>query len=361
MEGKTAYLHGRPGPHPMHGKFAEAVGGEFSFIDFRMRWQDRDRSLLYRVASWFVCAFTFPEKKKYRFFLVDNLHFSPVIMKMFGLISKDQKIIAHMGSHTLYFMYANKFSKLTNWAHVQALKRYDILICEGEMAEELVKKILGNKTPKLYTIFNGIPEDHFPNTGDLTKNINGKNILFMGHGPNRNRLWYKGLDVMMEAFVIAYRKDPSLTFTIVGNWDEDVKDELLTKCDDNARKAVLFAGQTIDLKKYAQEASLYLHCARGEAYGLTILIALSYGIPALVSEWTGAKEVVNKVDTRFIVEMDKEKIAEKIHWYFSLSQEEKKTISEKAVRTVAPYTEKNSIDLYKATFKQIEKDFSRSI
>ncbi|MGZ3863962.1 MAG: glycosyltransferase [Bacteroidia bacterium] len=357
MGAKIAYLHGRPGPHPMHGKFAEAVGSEFSFIDFKMRWQDRNRSLLYRFVSWFVCAFLFPDKKRYDYFLVDNLHFSPVIMKMFGLISKRQKIIAHMGSHTLYFIYAHKFSKLTEWAHIQALKRYDILICEGAMAEELTKKILNGKTPKIYTIFNGIPEEHFPLPGNYTTNLTGKNILFMGHGPNRNRLWYKGLDVMLDAFNLAHAKDNQLTFTIVGNWEMDVIDELLKKYDTNTREAICFAGQTPNLESYADKASLYLHCARGEAYGLTILISLAYGIPSIVSEWTGAKEVVNKIDTRFITEMDAQKIADKIQWYFELTPEEKKCISEKAVKTVAPYTEKNAIDFYKTVFKQIEKDF----
>ena len=83
---RISYIHGRPAAHPMHRKFSEAIGAEFQFVDFKMRWQDRDKSMLYRIISSFVCAFTFPEKRKYDYFLVDNLQFYPVIMKKLRLM-----------------------------------------------------------------------------------------------------------------------------------------------------------------------------------------------------------------------------------------------------------------------------------
>src|SRR6185312_10517552 len=215
MEGITvAYIHGRPSAHPMHQKFAKSVGGEFHYVDFRMRWQDRNRSILYRITSWLVCSFAFPNKKKYQIFLIDNLHFFPVIMKGLHLISGKQKIVAHMGSHTLYFIYAHRFSKFTEWLHIQALKRYDALICEGKMAEELVKKILGENTPKIYTVFMGIPKEHYPTEKGITTNLNGNSILFIGNGSNKDRMWYKGLDLMVAAFQLAKSKNKELTFTI---------------------------------------------------------------------------------------------------------------------------------------------------
>src|ERR1035437_6698989 len=265
-DSKVAYIHGRPGAHPMHQKFAKSVGGIFHLVDFRMRWQDRNKSILYRITSWFVCAFTFPNKKDYNIFLVDNLHFYPVIMKVFHLISRKQKIVAHMGSHTLYFIYAHRFSKFTEWLHIRALKRYDALICEGKMAEELVKKILGNNTPKLYTVFMGIPNEHYPLEKSITTNLYGKNILFIGNGSNQNRMWYKGLDLMIAAFILARLKDTELTFTIVGDWDEDVIQDLVKGCDEDTKNSIYFISSTDDLGKFTKDASLYLHCARGEAF-----------------------------------------------------------------------------------------------
>jgi glycosyltransferase involved in cell wall biosynthesis len=354
---KVAYIHGRPSAHPMHQKFAESVGGIFHPVDFRMRWQDRNKSILYRITSWFVCSFTFPHKKDYQVFLIDNLHFSPVIMKIFHLINRKQKIVAHMGSHTLYFIYAHRFSKFTEWLHIQALKRYDALICEGVMAEELVRKILGKKTPKIYTVFMGIPKEHYPTEKSFTTNLDGKNILFIGNGPNKNRMWYKGLDLMISSFQLVKEQNTELTLTIVGDWEEDVKQELLNSCNNKTRAAINFCGSTTDLGKFTKNASLYIHCARGEAFGITILIAMAAGIPSFVSEWTGAKEVVEKVDSKLIVPIDEKIIAEKILWYFNLPLENKKQLSDKCREVVKGYTEENAILFHQEKFAELVKDF----
>ena len=90
---KVAYIEGRPSSHPTHAKFAKSVNAEFHFVDFKMRWQDKNRSILYRVTSWLICAFTFPNRKKFNVFYVDNLHFMPVIMKILFLRKRKQKIV----------------------------------------------------------------------------------------------------------------------------------------------------------------------------------------------------------------------------------------------------------------------------
>jgi len=354
---KVAYIHGRPAAHPMHQKFAESVGGIFQPVDFKMRWQDKNRSILYRVISWLICAFTFPNKKDYNIFLVDNLHFYPVIMKVLHLISRKQKIVAHLGSHTLYFIYAHRFSRLTEWLHIQALKRYDALICEGKMAEELVKKILGKNTPKLYTVFMGIPKEQFPSENGVTKNLPGKNILFIGNGPNQFRMWYKGLDLMIAAFKLAKIKNTELTFTIVGDWEDGIIQELLKNCNEETKNSISFTGSTTDLGIYTRDASLYLHCGRGEAFAVSILIAMASGIPSIVSEWTGCKEVVEQVDTNLIVSLDENEIAEKIIWYFNLPFEKKELLSNKFREVTQKYTAENAISFHQHKFEQLIKDF----
>ena len=350
---KIAFIHGRPGPHPMHGKFAKSINADFYFADFRMRWLDKSSSSLYRLVSWIVCAFTFPNKKKYDIFFVDGLFFFPIIMKMLFLLNKKQKIVVNLGSHTLYFLYAHRFSKFTEWIHIQAMKRCDAFICEGNMANELVKSILKEKHPKLYTVFMGIPNEHYPDEKDASINIKGKNILFMGNVPEENRLWYKGVDVMIDAFRLAFKKDPYITFTIVGEFEKRLTDKLVANLDENTKKAICFTGATDDLGQYTKTSSLYLHTARGEAFGITILIAMASGIPPIISEWTGAKEVVEQVDKRFIVPLDTNSIAEKILWYFNLPITEKEKLSESCKTIATNYTEEN----FKNVFTQLENDF----
>jgi len=353
-----AYIHGRPGAHPMHRKFAESVHAEFHYVDFKMRWQDRDRSVLYKALSSLVCAIAFPNRKKYGLFLVDNLHFMPVVMKSLGLLRRRQKIVVHMGSHTLYFIYAHRFSKLNEWLHKQALRRYDAVICEGEMAADLTVRILGKKAPPIYTVINGIPGEHFPKGEARIINPASKTLLFMGHGPGKDRMWYKGLDIMIEAFHLALQTDPDLRFRIVGNWEKLRIDQVLQKYPEKTRKAIFLLPGQNDLEEVLKDAGLYLHCARGEAYGITILIALAHGVPALVSEWTGAKEVLKEIDLRLIAGLDAPLIAEKIIWYFNLAAAEKNRLSEKSADLARTYTEERAISFHVEVFNKMLNDLA---
>lgn len=355
---KVAFIQGRPGAHQMHQKFALSVDAEFQFVDFRMRWQDQNRSMLYRAMSWVVCAITFPDAKKYTIFFVDNLHFMPVIMKFLRLKRKRQKIVAHLGSHTLYFIYSHRFSKLTEKLHVWALRNYDALICEGLMAEDLVKRILGERTPRLYTVINGIPQDHFPKSEQSAKRLDSNTILFAGQGPGRERMWYKGLDLMLESFDEARKIKKDLQFVIVGDWDPEIQKELLANLSKEAVEAVKFVGASKDLENYFKEASLYLHCARGEAYGLTVLIAMAYGLPVIVSEWTGTKEIVKKVDPSFIVELNKQKITDQIVKYFDLPLAERQKLGKESSVIGKTYTEERAIKDFKNKFNQLKADFN---
>jgi glycosyltransferase involved in cell wall biosynthesis len=280
----------------------------------------------------------------------------PVLMKMLRLKKHRQKIVAHLGSHTLYFIYAHRFSKFTEKLHIWALRNYDALICEGQMAEDLVKKILGEKTPLLYTVINGIPEDHFPNKTKSSR-LDTNTILFAGHGPGKERMWYKGLDLMLQAFETAKETNKDLEFVIVGEWEPEIQKELLKNLNAESNNAIKFVGAVKNMEYYFSNASLYLHCARGEAYGLTVLIAMAYGLPVILSEWTGTKEIVRQVDESYIVALDKEEIARQIIKYFNLPTEERQKIGEKSKLVGTMYTEERAIQDFRDKFNKMRNDF----
>jgi glycosyltransferase involved in cell wall biosynthesis len=352
---KVSYVHGRSGPHPFQGKLAQSVGGEYQVVDFRIRWHDLPSSRFRRYLSWIVCALTFPNKKKYDIFLAAGPHFTLVLMRLLKQLRKNQKIIVHMGDETLYSLYANRYSKSTHSILISALKKYDALICEGKMSADIARKLLG-KDALIYTVFAGIPNEHYRLNAAIKPNTGSKNILFMGNGPSGFRLWYKGLDIMLDAFAIAFASDPELKFTIIGSWEDDIIDQLLSRYDEKIRSAINFVGATNQLNEYIGKNSLYLHCARGEAFGITILIAMLAGLTPIVSEWTGAKEAVTRVDPELVVSLDKDIIAQRILWYFRLSNAEKEKLSEMSRSIAQDYTEEKAISRYQDTFKQIVLD-----
>jgi glycosyltransferase involved in cell wall biosynthesis len=355
-EVKVAFIHGRPGPHIMHGRFAESVGGVSHFVDEILPYHEKQNHSRIKYLSWVMNAIFFPKAKKYDVFLVEGPHFPPLLMRLLGKISKKQKLVCHLGSETLYFLYSNYYPERVKNITVRLLEQYDALMCEGKMAADLSQRLLQGKGPKIYATLNGIPAERVNTLMRLNPALDGENIIFISSGPSGWRTWYKGLDMMIEAFHKARQTKPNLQFYIVGKWHEEEKERLLAVCDAESRKGVHFVGETNDIEKYLAMGSLYLHCSRGDAFPTAVMEAMAAGLVPIVSEWTGTKEVVEQADPQLVIPLDMQLTAEKILWYFNLPPEEKKRLSDKGRQVVANYTEDKAIEYYRKTFNRMLED-----
>jgi glycosyltransferase involved in cell wall biosynthesis len=352
---KVRYLHGRPGPHKLHGRFAAAVGGEPEFIDFRMRWHDRDRSRPYVLASWLVCAATLPQRREYDLFLIDGLHVPPVLMKRLFLRG-DQKIVAHLGSHTTYFLLSHRFNRPVERLHLWALRNHDALICEGRMTVDIVHRLLGEACPPTYETFLGPAAERLQKLANVQPDLDARRILFVGSGPGEFRMDYKGLDLMIDAVAIASGSDPELEFDILGEWDAEIVDSLAARIPPAARARIRFRGPVDDIAGWFQRSSLYLHTARGDAFPTATIEAMSAGLVPIVSEWTGTWQVVNEVSDRLIAPLDASEIAERISWYFALDPATRHELSARSRSAAAEYTEETATGHYQETFGRICED-----
>ena len=353
---KILYLQGRPEAHKLHGRFAKSLGSEVNFIDFKKRWQDENFGFIKNFYCWIVNALSIPTRG-YQYFLIDNLHVTAVIMKILRL-KKGQKIIVHLGSHTLYFMFSNQFSRINNWLHKWALKKYDALICEGQMASELAHSILGSQCPKTYTTFLGPPEERLTHLLGTTPNFNSTRIILLAAGPTAFRAYYKGLDIMLKAFSLVFIQRPDVHLDILGHWEDEVKFKELSKYNENVRQRIHFHGRVDNIQDYFANSCLCLHTTRGDAFPTATVEAMTAGIPTIVSDWTGTKEIVGKVDGEYIVPLDSSIIAENIINHFNLDLEEKTRLSKKFREIASEYTEESAITHYKQTFLKIESDLS---
>ncbi|MBA2347915.1 MAG: glycosyltransferase family 4 protein [Solirubrobacterales bacterium] len=346
---KVRYLHGRPGAHPAHARLAEAVGGEFEFVDFRLRWQDQSRSRLRTVASWLVCAATLPRRREHGVFLVDNLHISPVVMKLLFL-RRDQKIVVHLGSHTLYFLQSHAFSYPVARLHRWALRNYDALLCEGDMAAEIAKDLLGDDCPPAYRTFIGPPADKVAGLRSIDPDLERRSILFVGSGPAEFRMHYKGLDLMVQAFALAAKADPALEFHVVGDWGADIVRRCTAGLCDAATARITFHGPSMAVDEWYRASSIYLHAARGDAFPLASIEAMHAGLIPIVSEWTGTREIVRQLDPRLVAPLEPSAIAERILWVAGLDSKEKRELSRRGRELIAPYTAEAADDHYRRTF-----------
>jgi glycosyltransferase involved in cell wall biosynthesis len=351
---KVAYIEGRPASHPTHAAYAKSVDAVFHFVDFKLRYHDvADSSAFRRYLSWLLCAFTFPQRKGYDVFLSEEAYFMLGLMKLFGLLSKKQKLIGIMGSHTLYFLHSNRYKPSTKKAFIKLFNKYDAFICEGPLQYEMLSNMLGkNSDVRLYKIFNGSPVQRFSKLIQVEPQLTSMNIITIGAMPNNDRIYYKGFDLMLEAFSIVKKYYPALTFTVVGEYDHDLMTTLTNKYCPDFKADIIFTGQISDLTSQLNNASLYLHTARGEAWGISVTEAMSAGIPPIVSDWTGSKEAVEKISEKLVVPLQASLISDRVIWYLGLSVAEKKILSEKAREVSRFYTEENAIAHFKKTFEK---------
>lgn len=349
---KTAYIEGRPHSHPTHAAYAKSVDSIFHFVDFKLRYHDiLNSSAIKRYMSWLVCALFFPKRNSYDVFLSEEAYFMLGLMKKLGLMSKRQKLFAIMGSHTLYFLYTNQYQETTKKAFIKLFNTYDAFICEGPLQYEILKTFIDSKSNiKIYKTFNGSPAWRFNKLIKIEPKLDKLNIVTIGDIPNKNRLYYKGIDLMLEAFSKVKPYFPELTFTIVGDYDPVLMNNVLNeKCPDFINDVIL-TGQSNDLSICLSEACLYLHTARGEAWGISVTEAMTAGVVPIVSEWTGSKEAVEQVSLDLVVPLDTAMIFEKMLWYLNLSIHQKKVISDKCKKVASFYTEERALENFKKIF-----------
>lgn len=349
-----AYLHGRPDAHPLHKSFARSITNNHFYVDAPIRWQDRSYSVFALIFIWIFNALFFPYRR-FRLFLVDNLHFSVIFYKLFFRAPwRKQRFIVHLGSHTLYFMKTEKFTGFNLRLHKWALSKYDALICEGLMAERFAKEILGEKCPPTFVTFLGPLTKRRDFLNAVRPDLESQQIVIIASGPSDFRFFYKGMDLMLSAVSLVCKKFPMARFKILGNWDmtqiRQHLDESLLMGDD---PKVSFSGYVADLSDFLSKSALCIHMSRGDAFPTATLEAMSAGIPCIVSDVTGTCDIVNSVDKEMVLPLDAYVLANAISRYFTLSAAERLRLSDAFRLAASDYTEENAVNHYQDTFKKI--------
>ena len=268
-------------------------------------------------------------------------------------LRRNQKIVAHLGSHTAYFLRAHRFGRAVERLHLWALRNYDALICEGRMTMEIVQELLAENSPPVYETFLGVPTHRHRLLKEVRPDLGRQRIVFIGSGPGGFRRYYKGLDLMVKAVALTAEDNHEIEFDIVGQWDAATIESVTAGLEQNVRRRIRFLGPVDDIAGVLRGASLYLHCARGDAFPTSTIEAMTSGVVPLISEWTGTRQIVYDVCPRLIAPLEASEIARRITWYFALDAEERLRLSHASREAVVAYTEQAAIRHYETTFDLI--------
>lgn len=158
-------------------------------------------------------------------------------------------------------------------------KRLDRVLVLTEADKKEFDKKLDINTDVFY---NPIPR----NQPKLSR-LNKKNALFVG----RLDRYLKGLDYLIEIIERVAALDLEVYFTIVGDgpdrkWLQDKIEK------SKISKRVNIVGKTNNVYQYYSEASVLLQTSRFEGFGMTIVEAMSCGVPVVSFHNNGPDEII---------------------------------------------------------------------
>lgn len=324
------------GPHFVHASFARVLNADFLPIDFKIGWREKPKfpNKFFGVISSILSL-----PKEYRIYLCESTYVIPAFSRKLHLLGDGKLFFNIVDDPLVYYLYFKVIKGIKREILLNLLHEVDGFICVGKMEAELLRKLIETNSYIIVEPF--IQKNVYSRLEKISPTLESHNILFIANGPD---WFYKGVDLLIESFSTAKKEIKDLRLTIVGKWQP--KKEWLIE-------GVNFVGHQPSLEPYIQSSSLYVHLGRGEAFGISVLEAMLGGLPAIVSEWTGAKEVVQNLGSDFISKLNYEDASNKIMKYFDLSLEKKIKLSKKAKSLASKFKEDEKLRSFKEKFYKL--------
>lgn len=216
---------------------------------------------------------------------------------------------------------------------LRLLTRYiDGVIAISDMNEKDIRKNTNLPVRKVNTF---VKDDSYL---QIQPNLSARNIVTIGTDYPR-----KGNDILVEVDKklreYGYRGE---TF-VVGR--KKIVPEFIKQYSRNQPHFHL-TGFVEDLKEYLAKGCFYVHPARFDAAACSVVEAMAAGLIPIVSERTGNKEVVNRVDPGLVLENTPKNFYRKLSDLMELDEPELRILSDRAKEVASAYT-----------FDKIKEDF----
>lgn len=148
-------------------------------------------------------------------------------------------------------------------------------------------------------------EDVDPVQARRTLGVSQDQILLLHVGRFHRR---KGQDLLLRALRVARTEDPRLRLLLVG------KGETMGEMRGLAEQlgledAALFLGEVADPLSCYRAADVFVFPSRHEAFGMALLEAMAAGLPAVVSDTGGIRELATAESARFVAPGLEEELA----------------------------------------------------
>jgi glycosyltransferase involved in cell wall biosynthesis len=326
------YIH----PHACHRGFAEAIGARFWYYHahFNYRW-------LPSIAKGFLNGLVLPRADV--LLCEGGAPLAPALVHK--LVFRGGKMVELVADET-FDMIRNtppQMKRTFPW-YVNLIHRVESRFVDGAIAvSEYVREgASGYVRGPIRVAFPYIGDERYEALSGLRPDIESHNIVSIGHGRPM-----KGMDILVEAFEAVKAEVPDSRLCIVGagypeRW--------------SAIPGVTLARHAEDIGPYLGNAGLYVQPSRGDAFPVAVLEALCAGVPAVVSESTGSKEVVCNLGAEFVRRTDAGDIAKGMLRYFALPSAERRALSDLSRQLAGPFRRQSMCDQFAGQFQALLRD-----
>jgi len=152
----------------------------------------------------------------------------------------------------------------------------------------------GFKPKKIFVVPYGINLQQFHPVGENYKSDNIFRIIYVGQIIPR-----KGVHYLIEAF--ERLKLSKTELLLIGPIDESMKSFIDKRTKYNSKIKAIGAVPKIELSKYYSRGSVFVLPSLADSRGLVVSEAMGCGLPVIVTENTGSKEIVRDGKDGFII------------------------------------------------------------
>jgi len=176
-------------------------------------------------------------------------------------------------------------AKLGKWLLSRA---HSVIAVSKSNKQEIIEN--GNVVPKkISLIYNAIPETI------ITHIIEKKNQVLTVGEINKETFKRKGLD----RFIAVAKKMPNVQFIHIGKWTNNkgrLTDEIFKYVESISPPNIKYLGyvNTEVLRQYYLESKVYLQLSRHEAFGISVVEAMSYNCTPIVTNSYALPEIVGR-------------------------------------------------------------------
>ncbi len=172
----------------------------------------------------------------------------------------------------------NRFARSCDWI---------VGICEATCVN--LRETPGALRDRIVRVYNGV-DPVVPVAVEARPEKRGLTLLFVGR-----LAAIKNLETLIRAAALASQRVAGLQLWIVGGGDERPKLEALVE-ELGMRAVVTFWGERLDVAGFFSAADLFCMSSTSEGLPMSLLQAMSVGVPAIVTDVGGMAEVVRFAD-----------------------------------------------------------------